>query len=217
MKLLPSLHNFVCKSAVPSQSAQQENYKLIIQSVNIIIRTKKLTSTAHGALVDFLILQNMRHHLSRIQMKHLSISANWMSINFDNVFTNALSDLIIVGLVSVADFASGYQRNLFNFKNFGVKCIEMKRNGTSRPSEGYTPNFANEQYITDYMTFVKDFECYTSDKCVSLTPSAWKNRYTLFAFKITDGPIRPGMFGPRSNSVTGSARLDMSFATAIND
>ena len=50
MKLMQSLNNFVCKSSAPAQNAQQNNYKLVIQSVNLIIRTKKLISTAHGAL-----------------------------------------------------------------------------------------------------------------------------------------------------------------------
>ena len=93
------------------------------------------------------------------------------SFNFDNVFTGALPDLVIVGLVSDADLAGGYQRNPLNFKNFGVNRIELKRNGTSRPSEFYTPNFANGQYIKAYMTFFQGLEADTNDKSVSLTPS----------------------------------------------
>ena len=49
MQVIPSPNNCVCKSPAPAQNAQQENYKLIFQSVNLIIRTKQLTSTAHGA------------------------------------------------------------------------------------------------------------------------------------------------------------------------
>ena len=172
---MPSAHNFVCKSAAPGQGAQQENYKLVIQSVNLIIHTKKLTSTAHRALMDLLVQQNMRHHLSRVQMKHLSIPANQTSINFDNVFIGALPDLVIVGLMSDADLVGGYQRNPFNLQNFGVNRIKLKRNGTSKPSEGYTPNFANGQYIKAYMTFLQELVCDTHDKSVSLTPSEWAN------------------------------------------
>ena len=73
MKLMPSANNFMCKSAAPSQAAQYDNYKLVIQSVNFIIHTKKLISTAHGALMDQLVHQNMRHHLSRVQIIHLAI------------------------------------------------------------------------------------------------------------------------------------------------
>ena len=217
MKLMPSPNDFVCKSAAPCQGAQQENYKLVIQSVNLIIHSKKLTSTAHGALMDLLVHQNMQHHLSRVQMKHLSIPAKQTSINFDNVFTGALQDLVIVGLVSDADLAGGYQRNPFNFKSFGVNRIELKRNITSWPSKGYTPNFANRQYIKAYMTFFQELECDNGYKSVSLTPSDCSNGYTLYAFKIIDGSIRPGTYGPRSKSATGSARLEVSFAAAVNE
>ena len=43
MKLIPSPNDFVCKLAAQAANAQQENYKLVIQSANLIIRTKKLT------------------------------------------------------------------------------------------------------------------------------------------------------------------------------
>ena len=92
MKLIPSLNEFVCKSAARVGNAQQENYKRVIQIANLIIRTMKLTSTAYKALMDFHLTQNMVHHLSRVEIKHLSIPANQTSINFDNVFTGALPD-----------------------------------------------------------------------------------------------------------------------------
>ena len=58
--------------------------------------------------MDLLLTQNMVHHLSRVQIKHLSIFANQTSINFDNVVTGALLDLVVVGLVGDADLAGGY-------------------------------------------------------------------------------------------------------------
>ena len=217
LKLMPSANNFVCKSAALAGNAQQENFKMVIQSVNLIICIKKLTSTAIKAHMELLESQNMRHHYSRVQIKHLSIPANQSSINFDNVFTGALPDLVIVGLVSDADFAGGYQKNPFNFQNFGVNLIEMKRNGTSVPREGYTPNFANGQYIKAYMTLLQELKCDTGDKNISLTPSEWANGHMLYAFKITDGPIGSGTNCPRSKSATGSCRLEVSFAAPMNE
>ena len=84
MKLMPFPNNFMCKSAALAQNAQQENYKLVIQSVNLIICTKKLTSTAHGAIINFLVNQNMVYHYSRVQIKCLLMSANQTLIYFDN-------------------------------------------------------------------------------------------------------------------------------------
>ena len=113
---MPSPNNFVCMSAAPARNAAQENFKLVILSDSLIIHTKQLTSTALKAHIKLLQLQNMRHHLSSIQIKHLTIPANQTSINFDNVFTGALQDLVIVGQVSDADLAGGYQRAHSIFK-----------------------------------------------------------------------------------------------------
>ena len=66
IKLISSPNDFVCKSAVPGQGAKQENYKLVFQKANLIICTKKLTSTAHEALMDLLVSQNIVHHLLRV-------------------------------------------------------------------------------------------------------------------------------------------------------
>ena len=89
---------------------------MVIQRVNFVIHTKQLTSTAHEAHTQLLQVQNTRKHYSRVQVKHLSIPANQTSINFDNVFTGAIPDLVIVGLVSDADRAGGYQRNPFTVR-----------------------------------------------------------------------------------------------------
>ena len=132
------------------------------------------------------------------------------------MYIGALPDLVVVGLVSDGDLAGGYQRNLFNYKNFYVNRIELKLNGTPRPTEGYTPNFANNQYIKAYSTFFQELECDTGDKSVSLTLSEWANGYTLYAFKITNSPIGPGTYGPRFKPATKFAHLEISFAAAVN-
>ena len=67
----------------------------------------KLNSKAHKALMDLLLMQNMVHHLLRVQTKHLPIPSNLTPINFDNVLTGALPNLVIVGQLSDADLASG--------------------------------------------------------------------------------------------------------------
>ena len=66
------------------------------------------------------------------------------------------------------------------------------------------------------MTSLQELECDTGDIRVSLISSVWAIGYTLYAFKITDGHIGPGTYSPRSKFVTGSARLDVSFAAAVN-
>ena len=71
--------------------------------------------------------------------------------------------------MSDADLPGRYQKNLFNFQNFHVNCIELTRNGTPKFTEGYILNFANDQYIMAYSTLFQELECDIEDKSVSLT------------------------------------------------
>ena len=86
--------------------------------------------------------------------------------------------------------------------------IELKRKGTLVPRKGYTPNFANGQYLKVYMTFLQELECNTGHKYISLTLSEWANGYTLYALNITDGPIGQETHGLQSKFATKSARLE---------
>ena len=67
MKLMPFPNNLVCKSAAPGQCVQQENYKLSILRINLIIRNKKITNTAYGAFMDHNKSQNMVHFYLRVK------------------------------------------------------------------------------------------------------------------------------------------------------
>ena len=216
MKLVPAANNFVCKSAAPGNNAAQENFKMKIEYAALVIHTKQLTDVAELAHRELLLSQNMKLPYTRVQVKHLSIPQNQTSYAFDNVFTGALPDLVVVGLVDDEDFAGGYQRNPFNFQKFGVNRIELKRNGLPVPREGYTPNWTTGAYIRDYLLFQNQLGFGKGDKCVNLTPIEWSDGFTIYAFKITDGPIGSGTEGPRSKSTTGSVRLEIGFSAAQN-
>lgn len=47
------------------------------------------------------------------------------------------------------------------------------------------------------MTFFEQLDCKGSDKCIFFTPSKWATKYTLYAFKISENQIRPGIYDPQ--------------------
>ena len=216
LRLIPAANNFECNSVAPQGGAAQQNYKAVIQFASFIIYTKQLSSKAEFAHTELLKETVMRLPYTRVQVKHLSISQNQTNYNFDNVFTASLPDLIVVGLLDDADFAGGYQRNPFNFQNFGVNRLELCRNGTPVPHSSYTPNFANGEYIKDYETMQRQLRFGKGDKCVNFTPTEWANCYTIYAFKVTDGPIGSGTEVLRSGSTTGCIRLEVCFSVPQN-
>ena len=118
-----------------------------------------------------------------------------------------MPDLVIVVLLSEADFTGGYHRNPFNFQTFNLCDIRMKRNSQEVPRFGYTPNYANEIYMQEYITFQEQLGYDIGDKCVALTPDEWANGFIINAFKFTDGPIGSGSEGPGSSAIAGNISL----------
>ena len=143
----------------------------MIQFASFIVYTNQLTSEAERANRELLRQKLMRLPYTRVQVKHLSIPQKQTNYNFDNVFTGLLPDLLVVCLLDDADFAGGYQRIPFNFQTFGVNRMELRCNGMPVPCSSYTPNFANGQYIKDYVTMHKQLGFGKGDKCVNLTPT----------------------------------------------
>src|SRR5208283_4933772 len=160
------------------------------------------TDVAELAHRQLMLARNMRIPYTLVQTKQVTISENQNKAEFENLYSGTLPDLVVIGLVADADISGNYHRNPFNFRNFGVTEMSLMRNGISVPRRGYKPNFANGQYIRDYITFQEQLGYDISDKCVPITPEEWANGYTFWVFKITDGPIGSGVAAPRSKAVT---------------
>jgi hypothetical protein len=220
-KLLPPGINMTVKF-VPSDYkfaliSDEDNaaYKFQIMQANLIIQTKQLSDALHLAHRQLILTQNMRIPYTRIMLKHVSIGTGLSTIAFDNLFAGALPDLVVIGLVEDDNYSGTFKTNPFAFKENGVNRIELMRNGTKVPRFGYTPNFADKQYIKDYRTFLNELNFDDGDRALNISPSEWANGYTLYAFKLTEGPIGNGVDVPRSTSTTGSARLEITFKAAL--
>ena len=106
----------------------------------------------------------------QVQVKHFSIPVNQTSYAFDNLFTGALPDLVVIGLVVDADFAGRNQRSPFNFQTFNVNRIDHRRYGMPVPCDWYKLNRTSVAYVNDYWTFQEQLGFHKNDKCVALTP-----------------------------------------------
>ena len=94
--------------------------------------------------------------------------------------------------------------------------IDLKRNGMPVQRHDYIFNFADEQYIKDYMTFLEQLDCDSGNKFISFTLSEWATGFTCYAFIIIDGPIGHGTYSSPFKYATKSVRLEVLFAAAQN-
>jgi hypothetical protein len=211
MKLVPSSDVFLFKKA----AAVVNDVKFVIKKASLHIHMKELSNAAELAHKELLRTRPMKFPHTRVQAKHYTIPANTTKYSIDNMFTGPLPDRVIVGLVSDEDFGGTYSGNPFRFQQFGVTNMELKRNGTPVPRQGYTPDFAKKLYTKDYLLFLNQLKLDRGNWCPPITKEEWADGYTLWPFKVTDGPIGTGTEGPRSRAYEGSFRLEITFAANL--
>ena len=208
LKLIPSDDKFVLLS-----SEDNAAYKYEIVFAELLVQTKQLNDALEAAQ-QAVVKEgtNMRIPYNRVYMKHYSIPTGLSTIAIDNVFTGALPDLAVIGLVEDEAFSGAYKKNPFDFKPFGLNRVELTRNGMKVPRFGYTPDFAKKLYTKDYANFLQQLNFFDGDRAINITPEEWADGYTLFSFKLTDGPIGNGVDVPRAPSHSGAARLELQFS-----
>ena len=143
---------------------------------NLILAHEKLLQTTNYSIP-----------YTRIVTKTLTIPQGTTQIEFDNVYQGKLPDLVILGLVTDANMTGGYQRNPFNFENFGINYLSLQANGEQIPRLPYQPNFALQDYINTYYGVLEALGFDTGPICWDLTPEEWSAGYNIYAFKVTPG------------------------------
>lgn len=211
LRFTPNTSPFTLKTAVPADAEHpQQQYKLQILSARLFIRTKEIAPSLINAQEKILQNHNYSIPFNRITTKTLAIPNGTTSIEFDNVYQGKLPELIIMVMVSDANMAGGYNINPFNFQHFGVNYICMQANGDQIPRIALQADFANADYIRAYFGVIEALGYDVGPNCWDLTPAEWANGYTIWAFKLSPGPIGT----VKSPSRVGSARLEIKFAAA---
>lgn len=213
-RFLPNKHEFLLKTAAPEGDAAQARFKLKIESMRLFIRTKEISPSLILAHEKMLQKTNYSILYNKITTKTVSIPNGTSNIEFDNIYMGKLPDLIVMAMTTDTDMAGGYQRNPFNFQHFGVNYLCLKANGEQIPRIALQPNFATKDYIRAYFGVLESLGFDIGPNCWDIKPEEWANGYSIFAFKITPGPIGT----VHSPSRVGAIRLELKFSanTASN-
>ena len=207
IRLIPNNNRFLLKTAAPGQNAQ-ENYKVVITSARLYIRTKKLSPQLVLAHQQMLQETNYVIHYTKVALKKYTIAQNSFTANFNALYQGQLPDRVIVCLVRDDALTGSYQLNPFNFNHYNMNFISMTVNGDGFPKVPLQPNYAHGDYIREYMVMLAELGYDTGPHAMDLTATEWTNGYHFVVFKLTPGPIGTIHSPARS----GVANLELKFA-----
>ena len=208
IRLIPSGNSFVLNSVAPTGQNAQENYKMVITSARLYVRTKKVSPSLVLAHRQMLQETNYVMNYTKVTLKKYTIPAQSSTANFNSLYQGFLPDRVVVCFVRDDALTGSYVLNPMNLEHYDINYIAMTVNGEMIPKVPLQPNFTTGDYIREYMDTLAGLEFDTGDRSIDLTTTEWATGFTFWVFKLTPGSIGTVRTAQRG----GVANLEIKFA-----
>ena len=211
LRLTPNNNKFLLLNAAPADDAVQEIYKVVITEAKLFVRTKKVSPSLMVAHQQVLQSTPFRMDFTKVTMQKLQIASGVSTITLPDLYLGTIPDRVAIGFVRDDALAGSYTLNPFNFEHSNISSIKLEVNSEQVPKVALEPNFAKAgSYLREYMYTLDSLGYDTGQHIFDLTPVEWANGFTIFAFKLTGGPLGTIRAAPR----TGVVRLSLKFSQA---
>ena len=157
-----------------------------------------------------------KYILDRVEVRSLTIDQGVTSKNIENVVVNGkIPRRVYIGFVGNDAYSGSMTTNPFKFENFGINSIQGFVNGEPISQRAYTPDFALDLYLREYLNLLKVSDQFDNNAQMYITKERFKENFTLFAFDLSQD------FSHGYNSVgyvnlpkEGMLRFEIKFAAA---
>ena len=189
--------NTSCKAAFIIEKATLLVPKLTIKNEVIIAHAEILKQ--QPAMFKF------QKYISRIH----TIPARGRSVTVENLFSDKIPSLVIICLVSSADFSGNYATNPFYLRNCNLRSMGLVLNGQHVPSNPVECDFTSAQSSNAHLfhNFTSAVKKHFSIDDTGIKMNYFYKGYTMFLFDLSDSV---------SKTRTGDLRLMADFTSEID-
>jgi hypothetical protein len=203
VKLYPSSDNFRL------MAGSSESFKLVITDAymkvcNVMLNPEVMV--AHN--------ETWKNHVAvypilHSQLKTFTIAKGSFEFTADGIYNGDVPNEVIVGLVKSAAYAGSYEQNFANFANFDLNYLQFSVDGSSTPTQAFTPSYINKDYVSEYRSLF--FNRYPQTSGNFIRYSDYPNGYCLYVFNIAQQERED--VAPIARK--GHCRLKMNFRVAL--
>ena len=189
--------NTSCKAAFIIEKATLLVPKLTIKNEVIIAHAEILKQ--QPAMFKF------QKYISRIH----TIPARGRSVTVENLFSDKIPSLVIICLVSSADFSGNYATNPFYLRNCNLRSMGLVLNGQHVTSNPVECDFTSAQSSNAHLfhNFTSAVKKHFSIDDTGIKMNYFYKGYTMFLFDLSDSV---------SKTRTGDLRLMADFTSEID-
>lgn len=207
LKLLPSDPKFYFNAA-PGLRPELE-----LAEVKLEVHSSRLYPSIVSAHSEALRQSPAVYALTRCEVKRLGIPKGQLDFVQD-VIRGPIPRRMFVVFVDTNAFNGSYQKDPYEFKNYGINFCQVYVNSIAYPTAGYTPDFANNMVVSAYMKLMQALDQNGTDVYTDLSLEDFARDKAIFAFDFApDLSNGPGSSGHANVITDGVMRLGVRFST----
>ncbi len=208
LKMTRSKDSFVLMSS-------EDNAAYRVTITKAVLRVRKCRVSPAVALSHAHVLEraNAKYPINRVECKTITIPAQSLDVNQENIFMGQIPTRVIIGLLDHDAFTGNYKKNPFNFKNFKLTKISLQLDAQEQPVKPIYCNFDEGCTIDGYMSLFLGTGRAFRDADIDLNREEYSQGSTLYAFDLT--PDLASENDHYSLLKSGSVRLGLTFGSAL--
>ena len=224
-KLIPGKHELklkffrsnpdFCIRRVTENDEENVTYTINIDSMNLLIRKCEISSYLREAHEKQLVStrnETYKFPYSETRMRQYLFNSSQLMLSEPNLVTGVLPSRLIFGLVEAEALNGSYEKNPFNFDNFNVTSVVLRKNGVAIPHDQLRLDFDSNNYLSGYLSVLQTAGCdLTGNNSLGISPAQYKSGTCLYAFDLTN--IKHGCL-PLTDS--GKISLDIRLKNSTN-
>lgn len=165
---------------------ETEKYALSIDTAVLMVRHCEVSPHVRESHMKMLQTHNMKFPVRRIEMKFFSRAGGRSDLSEQNLVSGILPRRVIVGLVESEAFNGKLTKNPFNFKNFNVSSVILRRNGAAVPFEELEMDYSTGCYGQAYLSLLQGTGKLFTDEGFAIPYAQFKNGFCLYGFDLSN-------------------------------
>jgi hypothetical protein len=160
------------------------NYKIQIVQAKLFFKLYQVDEMLDTILESGMISNPIAIPLRSVDIKSQIVTKGVASAEI-TICNGKWPRRVIVGFVRNDAVNGAYRQNPFYFNHMNINYIALRAGSTTFPKVPFTPDFANNMYCREYLTF--QTACFPSGSLATngITPEQFKNGSCLFVFDVT--------------------------------
>ena len=165
-------------------SKTNTDYDIIIEDIQLKVRHCEIASHIREAHQKALLTRKIRYPINQIQMKFFTNGSGRVDLSEPNLVTGVLPSRVVVGLVRSDAFNGSITKNPFNFQNFALENIILRKNGKPTPYEELKLDYRTSHYSQGYLSLYMGTSRLFHDEDIMLPFYQYPFGYALYAFDL---------------------------------